>query len=115
MKNWYRELKGRFLSFPSHIQILHLVSELQKAQNLMKNNRVSACNHLYRAIILLDYITADTKWAAKRRECLRLREVIGSLIVGKQPMATIDQILTASLLLDAQAYRTLRIQNTNDK
>ena len=65
-------------------------------------------NHLYRVIILLDYIIADLKWLGKLSECLRLREVIGSLIDGRQAYATYDQTIDAALLLDSIAYKTFK-------
>ncbi len=107
MKNWYKELESRFVSFPAHVQILNMVSDLQKAQHLFEKNKSSAINHLYRAIILLDYMIADPKWKRKLQELLRLREVIGSLIFGK-PFANITQTINIALQFDPSAYRTLK-------
>ncbi|GBD92610.1 hypothetical protein BMS3Abin05_00182 [bacterium BMS3Abin05] len=109
MKNWYSDLKKRYDSFDEPTQILHVVSDLQKAKNLFEINKTSAVNHCYRALILLDYILADKKWKAKRGELLRLREAIGSLIVGQTPYATIEQILSATVQLNAKAYKTIRV------
>ncbi|UCE08525.1 MAG: hypothetical protein JSW07_11080 [bacterium] len=103
-------MKNRFLTFPAHVQILNMVSDLKKAENLFDTNRSSAINHLYRAIILLDYIIADQKWQSKLRELSRLREVIASLIVNKQPYATLNQTIDAALQLDPIAYQTLQIK-----
>lgn len=108
MKNWYKNLKSGFFSFSPSTQILHLVSDLNKAKHFSQSNPQTAANHLYRAIILLDYIIADPKWIAKLSECLRLREVIGSLIDGKQTFATYDQTIDAALLLHPIAYKTFK-------
>ena len=105
MKNWYADLENRFDSFDETTQILHVVSDLQKAKNLFEKNRESAVNHLYRAIILLDYIVADKKWRNKIGELLRLREAIGSLIFAPVPYGTIRQIISSALQMDPKAYR----------
>ena len=107
MKNWYKNLKTRFSDFDSHVQILHVVSDLKKADNMIELNKKTAINHLYRAIILLDYIIDDPKWQRKLKECLRLREAIGSIINGAFFYATINQVIQAALLLDVNAYKTL--------
>ena len=108
MKNWYKELKTRFCSFPSEIQILNLVSDLQKAKNLHPTNPDNAINHLYRAIILLDYIVSDPKWRNKLKELLRLREAIGSLICGDIQYGTISDIVNAALLMNCKADNKLK-------
>jgi len=110
MKNWYKELENRFATFPADIQILNMVSDLKKAENLWIVNKQSATNHLYRAIILLDYIVADPKWKRKLKELLRLREVIGSIIVGDEPLGDLSQTITATLLLEPTAYRSVNFQ-----
>ena len=110
MKNWYKDLKDRFSTFPTHVQILNMVSDLKKAENLFDTNRLSAINHLYQAIILLDYIIADQKWRMKLRELLRLREVIASLIASKELYANLNQTIDAALQLEPTAYRTLRVK-----
>ncbi len=108
MKNWYKNLKFRFSSFPAATQVLHLVSDLNKAKNFSKSTPQTAKNHLYRAVILLDYIIADPKWNRKLSECLRLREVIASLIDGRQAYASYQQTINAALLLDPVAYKTIK-------
>ena len=108
MKHWYKELEIRFASFPCHIQILNMVSDLKKAEQLWTANKASAINHLYRAIILLDYLVDDLKWKHKLKELLRLREVIGSHIFHEKPYATLSQTINAALLLNSVAYKTLR-------
>jgi len=108
MKNWYRELKNRYSSFDKHLQILNVVSDLQKAKNLYNINEQSSINHCYRAIILLDYIIADDRWKTKLKELLRLREAIGSHIVNTSPFATFDQLIAATLQLDCKAYKIVR-------
>jgi hypothetical protein len=108
MKTWYKELETRFAAFPCHIQILNMVSDLKKAEQMWTTVRASAANHLYRAIILLDYMVADPRWKPKLKELLRLREVIGSLLFHENPYATLPQTITAALLLEPVAYRTLR-------
>ena len=110
MKNWYKDLQDRFSTFPSHVQILNMVSDLKKAENLFDTNRLSATNHLYRAIILLDYIIADQKWRSKLKELLRLREVIASLIASKEPYANLIQTINIALQLEPKAYKMLQIK-----
>ena len=109
MNNWYNELENRFVSFPAHIQILNMVSDLKKAENLWSVNKRNAINHLKRAIILLDYLVADPKWKKKLKELLRLREVIGSIIVGDEPFATLSQAITTTLLLEPTAYKSILV------
>jgi len=108
IKNWYKEIESRFATFPAHIQILNMMSDLKKAAQLNQTSQTSSTNHLYRAIILLDYMVDDPKWKPKLRELLRLREVIGSLIFEKQPYATIEQTIQAALLLEPAAYKAVK-------
>ena len=110
MKNWYKNLKNRYTFFSPENQIGHLVSDLNKARNLEKINPESAKNHLYRSLILLDYVIDDPKWRLKQRELLRLRSAIGSLIVGDCPYGNIEQIIRAAYLMDTDAYKQF-IQN----
>jgi len=107
MKNWYKGLENRYADFPEPIQILNLASDLEKAKNFWKTDKTTAKNHLYRAIILIDYIAKDSRWRGKLRELLRLREVIGSLIESSQPLATLKDTVKAALLLNSQAYSRL--------
>ncbi|MBC8186509.1 hypothetical protein H8E88_35965 [candidate division KSB1 bacterium] len=109
MKNWYKNLEGRYFNFPADIQILNLVSDLKKADNLLTTQRTSAINHLYRAIILVDYIVEDKKWRTKLKELLRLKEAIGSFIYYEQSLASLDQVVKAALLLEKSAYKKLKI------
>ncbi len=109
MKNWYKDSKDRFFTFPAHVQILNMVSDLKKAENLFETNRSTAINHLYRAIILLDYIIEDQKWKKKLKELLRLREVIASLIINKNPYANLNQAIEIALQLEPTAYKALHI------
>jgi hypothetical protein len=69
---------------------------------------------LYRAIILLDYIVTDSKWRRKLKELLRLREVIGSIIVEDKPFATLSQTITIALLLEPTAYQSVQRNAKND-
>lgn len=110
MKNWYKDLKSRFATFPAPVQILNMVSDLKKAESLFETNRSTAINHLYRAIILLDYIIADQKWQNKLKELLRLREVIASLIVAKQPYGSLKQTIAIALQLDPMAYQMAKMK-----
>ena len=107
MKNWYEDLEKRYGDFPADVQILNMVSDLQKAKKLFHKNRSSAINHLFRAIILLDYIIEDKKWRHKLAELLRLREVIGSVIYYDRPYANLAQLIQAALFLEPEAYRKL--------
>ncbi len=114
MKNWYKELESRFASLPEYIQLLNMVSDLKKAEYFWPMNKPNAVNHLYRALILLDYIVADPKWKRKLNELLRIREVIGSLIFNDKPFADLSQTITATLLLEPTAYRSIHILSQND-
>ncbi len=107
MKVWYKDLEKRYADFPQHIQILNVVSDLEKARSFWDRERVCALDHLYRAIILIDFIVDDPRWKGKLKEVLRLREVMGSLIVGSQPLATLENTIRATLLLNRRAYSTL--------
>jgi len=108
MKTWYSGLENRYASFSEDIQILNVVSDLNKAKNLTHIDSTNAKQHLFGAIILLDYIIDDPKWKPKLRELLRLREAVGSLIFLEKPYGTIDQIITATLLMEPQAYRAIK-------
>jgi hypothetical protein len=57
---------------------------------------------------LIDYIVEDKKWSKKLRELLRLKEAIGSYIFYKQPLASLDQVVKAALLLEAKAYKKIK-------
>lgn len=107
MKNWYKNIEAGFLKLDPAKQILHMVSDIQKAENLSLTSPESANNHLYRAIILLDYIVSDPKWQHRLHELLRLREVIASLIIGTSPYGSYADTVKAALLLERAAYRTL--------
>jgi hypothetical protein len=108
MKKWYKNLEGRYADLPADIQILNLVSDIKKADNLLLTQKKSAINHLYRAIILIDYIVEDKKWKTKLKELLRLKEAINSVIYYKQPLASLTQIGKAALLLEANAYKKIK-------
>jgi hypothetical protein len=105
MKTWYSGLKDRYNSFPADVQVLNMVSDLDKAANLLETNRESAVNHLYRAIILIDYMAADAKWKWKLKELIRLREAVASLICTTKPLGSIRQIISVALQMDPGAYR----------
>ena len=107
MKIWYSGLENRYASFSEDIQILNVVSDLNKAKNLIHIDSTNAKQHLFGAIILLDYIIGDPKWKSKLRELLRLREAVVSLIFLEKPYGTIDQIINVTLLMNPKAYRTL--------
>lgn len=107
MKAWYKDLEDRYADFPEQVQILNLVSDLKKAAHFLDIDKKTVVNHLYRAIILIDFIVDDPKWKGKLREVLRLREAIGSLIEGSQPLATPEDIIRAALLLHPRAYSTV--------
>jgi predicted nucleic acid-binding protein len=108
MKNWYKNLEYRFSEFPSHVQILNIVSDLKKAEHFLSTNRSTAVNHLYRAIILIDYVVDDPKWKNKLREVLRLREVIASLISQKNPYATLSMTIDTTIQLNPKAYKMIK-------
>jgi len=108
MRNWYKGLESRYSTLPKEIQILNLVSDLNKAKNMADVDHDVFKNHLFGAIILLDYIIADPKWKGKLRELLRLREAIGSLIFLEEPYGSIEQVITAALLMEPKSYKALR-------
>jgi len=105
MKNGYRNLKTRFLAFPEQTQVLHIVSDLKKAKNVLDLYPSTARNHLYRAMILLDYMLEDPRWNVKRGELLRLREAMGSFLFHEKSYANMEQLLIAALHLEPKAYR----------
>lgn len=107
MKDWYKSLEKRYTTFPKDIQVLNMVSDLQKAANLKSVNSELMRNHLYRATILLDYIINDPKWRNALGELLRLREVICSVIEGID-YAPLEQVIRAALLLDSSAYKRIK-------
>ena len=109
MKNWYKELEFSYLSFPKDVQILNMVSDLEKARKWTATHPDTSRNHLYRALILLDYIIADPKWCFGLGELLRFREAIGSVIDGKHPMASFDQLIQTAKLFDQKAYKAFLI------
>ena len=111
MRDWYKNLEDRFSSFPSDVQIMNIMSDLNKAKNLKVTS--SSTNHLYRALILIDYLKKDLKWSPKLKELLRLREAICSLIAPVEPYATIEQIIKTCMLLDKNVYRRLSV-NTRE-
>ena len=105
MKNWYKNLKTRFYTFPAQTQVLHLVSDLNKAKNVLDLYPSTAKNHLYRAMILLDYMLQDPKWKMKTGELLRLREAMGSFLFHEKSYANMEQLINAALHLEPKAYR----------
>jgi hypothetical protein len=107
MKNWYNHLSTRYASFSEDVQILNMVSDLEKAKNLSFVDSKTAVNHLYRALILLDYMADDPKWKMKLRELLRLREAVASLIAPETSYGNIEQIIEAALQMVPKAYRLL--------
>ena len=113
MKKWYKDLENRYTDFPESVQILNLVSDLEKVRHFWNTDITSARNHLFRAIILIDYITEDPKWSGKLKEVRRLREVVGSLIENNRPLATPQETIKAALFLNSQAYS--RLNQMEDK
>lgn len=107
MRNWYKPLESRFRNFPKDIQILNVVSDLIKAKNREPKNRNDFRNHLYMALILLDYMADDPKWKEDLRELRRLREAVASLL-GDSPYGTFKNIIDAALSLDVNAYTKLK-------
>jgi len=107
MKNWYKSLENRYSTFPKDTQVLNMVSDLQKAANLRSVNKQASQNHLYRAVILLDYIINDPKWGHALGELLRLREVVCSVIEGVD-YASLKQVMSAAVLLSPSAYRRMK-------
>ena len=87
---------------------MNMVSDLEKAKNLSFIDSQTAVNHLYRALILLDYMSDDPKWKMKLRELLRLREAVASLTVPEVSYGSIEQIIRAALQLVPKAYRLMR-------
>ena len=107
MKNWYEPLKQRYSSFPGHVQVLNMVSDLEKAASARGKGIQAWQNNLLRAIILLDYIINDPKWDHALHELLRLRDAICSIIAGID-YGTIEQVIQAALLLDPAAYNAVK-------
>lgn len=108
MKNWYKGLKNRYSEFDEEFQVLNIVSDLKKAKHFQKLNKKNATNHLYRAIILIDYLIADPKWRNKLKEILRIREVIGGLICKTESYGTIGMIIDAVTQLNCETYKKLK-------
>jgi hypothetical protein len=108
MKNWYENLKSRYASFTEEVQILNVVSDLEKAKNLYPINKNTAINHLYRALILFDYMADDLKWGKKLGELLRLREAVASLIALDMPYGSIEQIIQIAYRMVPKAYRMVK-------
>ena len=105
MKVWYEDIRERFLTFPIETQVLHLAGELNKAKNRGPISKKEAEAHLYGALVLIDHMVADTKWVPRRKELLRLREAVASLLAPGIPYGTIAQLLEVALLLDPGAYK----------
>lgn len=109
MKHWYKNLEHRYQNFDKPIQLINLISDLKKALNLVCADAIVSKNHLYRAIILVDYMIDDPKWRSGLKELLRLREVIGSHIAGC-PIGTLEQLVDVVLSLNADVYKKLKVQ-----
>jgi hypothetical protein len=103
----YRNLKERYAVFETHVQVLNMVSDLQKAKHWQNVQKKTMEKHLYGAMTLLDYMITDPKWLSKCRELLRLREVIGSLLFMPEPYGTLEQTIQSAIQLDTGAYRAL--------
>ena len=108
MTFWYKSLENRYHTFPEASQVLNMISDLSKAKNLADENEIASKNHLFRALILLDYIVADPKWKPKLSEVLRFREVLCSLIDGRFPMGTLDQVIQTAKLMTPGAYNAFK-------
>ena len=61
MKNGYRDLKGRFLTLSADVQVLNMVSDLQKAERIQDVDVETSPNHVLRALILLEYMADGAK------------------------------------------------------
>ena len=108
MKNWYHNLSTRYASFTDDVQILNVVPDMKKAKHLYPVDQETAINHLYRALILFDYMANDPKWRKRLKELLRLRETVASLIALENPYGSIEQIIQTALLMVPKAYRTIK-------
>ena len=82
----------RLHEFPVHHQLLMVVNELNRAQNLI-NDPQEYKNCLERALELMDLFLAD-KSGSLLRETLRLRDIIAKSYTGKpDEVATIKNAL----------------------
>ncbi len=107
MKDWYSGLEARYRHFPRDVQILNVVSDLEKAMRMHDVDLNASRNHLYRALILLQYMADDPKWRKALRELLRLKTCVASTLTD-HPFGSIEQIIQAALGLNPDAYQRMQ-------
>jgi len=107
MKIGYTKIYERFLTMPKTEQVLHIASELQRADHFADEGGETFRNHILRALALLDFLSDDERWQSALAEVRRLRESVASLIGGEKPYGSVRQVLKTSLQLDPGAYRRL--------
>ena len=96
----------KWQKFAEAQQVLMIANEINRAINRIKKNDWEEVNNCYeRAFELLDLTVSLTKKKNKRREFLRLREVIASQYISHQKsLKTNELIFQALLLLNPESY-----------
>lgn len=82
MTTWHKNLKSRFVDFPPHQQLLMIVNELNRANN-MRQSITEYHNALERALELLDYSLASPHWLSRGKEILRARDLVAKFYISE--------------------------------
>lgn len=100
-EKWFKYSRGQ--------QILMIGNELNRANNLLKNNMIPEVLNCYeRAMELTDLTTADLKWKGHLKELRRFREVLGELYSKKDGDANLSSELYKCLIeMLPEAYNML--------
>ena len=107
MKDWYSSLENRYKTFPKDVQVLNVVSDLQKSARIADLDAATARNHLFRALILLQYMADDPKWRNQLKELLRLKTCVAAALTD-EPYGTLAQTIQAALGLSPAAFRRMQ-------
>ncbi len=85
---------GRWSTYTLVEQLAHIGSEVDRALYWSaKNDSASAQRAIDRALELIDLTISDSRWAGRRKELLRTREVLADRFYGENEYQTTDEFL----------------------
>lgn len=93
----HRELAaGRWQTFPLHVQLAHVGSEVERALNWRLRGDTQTSLHAFeRGLELLDLTIADPRWRRRLKELCRVREVLVDFFVGTNTYESSSESLRA--------------------
>ena len=104
MTIWHRSLKDRISSFPVKDHILMVCNELNRAQNLIVDEKEYR-NAIERAMEILQYSIESGIWKGKYREIVRARSIIAEQYISTPK--TTEKLQTMLFQLSPDAWNMM--------